>query len=80
MQKKIIPVIMCGGSGSRLWPLSRQSFPKQFLNLAFTEGLSLLQRTQKRTRKIKNIQELIRKWLRKDQFDLLNLDFEKIKF
>lgn len=29
----ILPVIMAGGSGSRLWPLSRQLFPKQFLNL-----------------------------------------------
>jgi mannose-1-phosphate guanylyltransferase len=29
----ILPVIMAGGSGSRLWPLSRQQFPKQFLNL-----------------------------------------------
>ena len=30
---KIIPVILCGGSGSRLWPLSRNGFPKQFLSL-----------------------------------------------
>ena len=29
----ICPVILCGGSGTRLWPLSRQSMPKQFLNL-----------------------------------------------
>ncbi|CAG8998559.1 MAG: Mannose-1-phosphate guanylyltransferase RfbM [Candidatus Celerinatantimonas neptuna] len=29
----ILPVIMCGGSGSRLWPLSRNEFPKQFLSL-----------------------------------------------
>jgi len=29
----ILPVIMAGGSGSRLWPLSRQLFPKQFLSL-----------------------------------------------
>ncbi|MFM2482025.1 mannose-1-phosphate guanylyltransferase/mannose-6-phosphate isomerase [Celerinatantimonas sp. YJH-8] len=29
----ILPVIMCGGSGSRLWPLSRTTFPKQFLSL-----------------------------------------------
>jgi mannose-1-phosphate guanylyltransferase/mannose-6-phosphate isomerase len=27
----VIPVILCGGSGTRLWPLSRSSFPKQFL-------------------------------------------------
>ncbi len=29
----MIPVIMSGGSGSRLWPVSRQSFPKQFCDL-----------------------------------------------
>jgi mannose-1-phosphate guanylyltransferase/mannose-6-phosphate isomerase len=32
-KKKIIPLILSGGSGSRLWPLSRKSFPKQFLPL-----------------------------------------------
>ena len=31
--KKIIPVILSGGAGTRLWPLSRQTFPKQFVNL-----------------------------------------------
>ncbi|MDB5446680.1 MAG: mannose-phosphate guanylyltransferase/mannose-6-phosphate isomerase [Phenylobacterium sp.] len=31
---KIFPVILSGGSGSRLWPLSRESFPKQLLPLA----------------------------------------------
>jgi len=30
----VIPVILCGGSGSRLWPLSRAGFPKQFLSLS----------------------------------------------
>jgi mannose-1-phosphate guanylyltransferase/mannose-6-phosphate isomerase len=30
----ITPVILCGGSGTRLWPLSRNAFPKQFLALA----------------------------------------------
>lgn len=29
----IYPIILCGGSGERLWPLSRRSYPKQFLNL-----------------------------------------------
>lgn len=29
----IIPVILCGGSGTRLWPLSREGYPKQFLDL-----------------------------------------------
>lgn len=31
---RIIPVILCGGSGTRLWPLSRSGFPKQFLVLS----------------------------------------------
>jgi mannose-1-phosphate guanylyltransferase/mannose-1-phosphate guanylyltransferase/mannose-6-phosphate isomerase len=34
MSAKIFPVILSGGSGSRLWPLSRESFPKQLLALA----------------------------------------------
>ncbi len=39
----IIPVILCGGSGSRLWPASRESYPKQFL--ALTGDKSLFQNT-----------------------------------
>jgi mannose-1-phosphate guanylyltransferase/mannose-6-phosphate isomerase len=31
--KNITPVILCGGSGTRLWPVSRKSFPKQFITL-----------------------------------------------
>lgn len=42
----IIPVILCGGSGTRLWPMSRQSLPKQFIPLA--DGKSLLQLTLER--------------------------------
>ncbi len=33
------PVVLCGGSGSRLWPLSRSGFPKQFLVLQGTQSL-----------------------------------------
>ncbi|VVE31925.1 mannose-1-phosphate guanyltransferase [Pandoraea morbifera] len=35
----VSPVILCGGSGSRLWPLSRSGFPKQFLSLTGRETL-----------------------------------------
>lgn len=51
----IIPVILCGGSGTRLWPLSRQSFPKQFLSLTSNNKDSLLQNTVKRISSLKNI-------------------------
>ncbi|MBC8161525.1 MAG: hypothetical protein H7Z42_09940, partial [Roseiflexaceae bacterium] len=37
--RTIQPVILCGGSGTRLWPLSRAGFPKQFLVLAGNESL-----------------------------------------
>src|SRR5215470_314162 len=30
---RIVPVIMCGGAGTRLWPVSRESMPKQFVPL-----------------------------------------------
>jgi mannose-1-phosphate guanylyltransferase/mannose-6-phosphate isomerase len=36
---KVTPVILCGGAGTRLWPLSRKGFPKQFLCLAGNESL-----------------------------------------
>lgn len=38
-----VPVIMAGGSGTRLWPLSRQLYPKQYLSL--TGEMSMLQET-----------------------------------
>ena len=44
----IIPVILSGGSGTRLWPLSRESYPKQFLALDSRTKKTLLQKTYKR--------------------------------
>ena len=46
----IVPVILAGGSGTRLWPLSRSSYPKQFLRL--TNQFSLLQNTILRLQKM----------------------------
>lgn len=37
--QQITPVILCGGSGTRLWPLSRAGFPKQFLVLSGNTSL-----------------------------------------
>ncbi|MEL7300960.1 MAG: mannose-1-phosphate guanylyltransferase/mannose-6-phosphate isomerase [Pseudomonadota bacterium] len=36
---KIVPILLCGGSGTRLWPLSRKSYPKQFAALAGDQTL-----------------------------------------
>jgi mannose-1-phosphate guanylyltransferase/mannose-6-phosphate isomerase len=39
MTDLIHPVLLCGGSGTRLWPLSRKSYPKQFVKLTGEESL-----------------------------------------
>ena len=44
----LVPVILCGGTGTRLWPLSRASYPKQYWPLAGTGEHTLLQQTQQR--------------------------------
>lgn len=50
-------VILCGGSGTRLWPLSRKNYPKQFLNLYSDK--SLLQETFLRIKKIMPSQNIV---------------------
>lgn len=42
----LVPVILCGGSGTRLWPLSRSSYPKQFVDLG--HGKTLFKETVRR--------------------------------
>ncbi len=51
----IVPVLLAGGSGTRLWPLSREQHPKQFLRLAGEH--SLLEQTFLRLRDIPEIAE-----------------------
>ncbi len=46
MSIAIVPVVLCGGSGTRLWPLSREKYPKQLLSLVNDD--SLLQATLRR--------------------------------
>lgn len=53
----ILPVILAGGSGSRLWPLSRELFPKQFLPLQ--DKSSMLQVTVKRLAGLSDISPLV---------------------
>ncbi|MGK7862420.1 mannose-1-phosphate guanylyltransferase/mannose-6-phosphate isomerase [Falsiroseomonas sp. E2-1-a4] len=47
-QETIVPVILCGGTGSRLWPLSREGYPKQFWPLV--SAGTMLQETAERAR------------------------------
>jgi mannose-1-phosphate guanylyltransferase len=53
----IIPVIMAGGSGTRLWPLSRTAFPKQFI--ALTSSLTMLQETAARLNGLSNAAPMV---------------------
>ena len=50
---QIIPVILTGGFGKRLWPLSRQTYPKQFLSLSSEN--SMFQETLMRLDKIESV-------------------------
>ena len=49
----IIPLILSGGSGTRLWPISRKNLPKQFLSLAGSE--TLFQQTVQRALRLQDV-------------------------
>ena len=51
---KIRPIILCGGSGTRLWPLSRGLYPKQFLPLCDPDW-SMLQQTLRRVQALPDV-------------------------
>ena len=53
---RLQPVILSGGKGSRLWPLSRECYPKQYLELDEKNNFSLLQNTYLRLNKIENLE------------------------
>lgn len=50
----LIPVILAGGTGSRLWPISRELHPKPFMRMA--DGESLIQKTLKRVAGLRGVQ------------------------
>ncbi len=54
---KLIPVILCGGAGSRLWPVSREQHPKPFIRLA--DGQSLLQKAWLRGAVMADVAEML---------------------
>ena len=53
----LYPVILCGGSGTRLWPLSREMYPKQFIDLG--EGRTLFKDTLRRASQIPDIADML---------------------
>jgi mannose-1-phosphate guanylyltransferase len=54
---KLITTILCGGVGSRLWPISRESHPKPFIRLS--DGESLLQKAFARAMNLSHVQEVL---------------------
>ncbi|HVP09384.1 MAG TPA: mannose-1-phosphate guanylyltransferase/mannose-6-phosphate isomerase [Burkholderiales bacterium] len=77
MRQAIVPVILCGGAGSRLWPVSRQLLPKQFLPLV--TGRTLLQDTALRARAAAGDSEILvicneaHRFLVQDQLSEVNI-------
>ena len=59
INKKLIPVILCGGKGTRLWPMSRSSLPKQYISLQRNNNKTLLQNTYERISNFENIDDPI---------------------
>lgn len=53
----VVAVVLSGGSGTRLWPLSRKAYPKQFLNLYGDD--TMFQQTLERLKGIENLSEII---------------------
>ncbi|WP_405080695.1 mannose-1-phosphate guanylyltransferase/mannose-6-phosphate isomerase [Pectobacterium versatile] len=77
----ILPIIMAGGSGSRLWPMSRTHYPKQFLSL--TSDLTMLQETVKRLNGLEHLPVSIicneeHRFLVAEQLRSANLDHSSI--
>ncbi|MBA2652905.1 MAG: mannose-1-phosphate guanylyltransferase/mannose-6-phosphate isomerase [Tatlockia sp.] len=54
---RMIPIILCGGAGSRLWPVSRELHPKPFIKLS--DGQSLLQKTFLRGAQLPGVEEIL---------------------
>jgi mannose-1-phosphate guanylyltransferase / mannose-6-phosphate isomerase len=86
MSNTIKPIILCGGSGTRLWPLSRESFPKQFVPLI--DGQSLLELTIDRVKELNApvcitneehrfiVQDLLNQSVKSDQTSVANVLLE----
>jgi len=82
--RKLLPVILSGGVGSRLWPLSREAHPKPFIKLG--DGQSLLQKSYIRARNISDSDEIVTVTNRdlffysKDEFEEIGVSASKNTF
>ncbi len=80
----LIPIILSGGVGSRLWPLSRSAFPKQYLKLDEESENTLLQETYIRLKGLKNLNNPIiicneeQRFIAAEQMRQINVDPVKI--
>jgi mannose-1-phosphate guanylyltransferase len=80
----LLPVIMSGGSGTRLWPLSRSQHPKPFIKLP--DGESLIQKTYLRAVKLPGVSNILTitnrdyYFLSKDELDPLHENYPDLHF
>lgn len=72
---KLIPIILCGGAGSRLWPISREQHTKPFIRLA--DGESLLQKAFLRGATLQYVKEILTVTNRDLQFKTLD-DYSEV--
>lgn len=79
-QMVLVPTILCGGAGSRLWPVSREMHPKPFMRLA--DGQSLLQKAFLRGAGMRDVAEILtitnRELLFKAQDDFAEVNASKL--
>ncbi|WP_245210907.1 mannose-1-phosphate guanylyltransferase/mannose-6-phosphate isomerase [Prochlorococcus marinus] len=80
----VTPIILSGGNGTRLWPVSRTAFPKQYLKMNPKSKYSLLQNTYLRLKDIKNLESPIivcneeQRFIVAEQMRVLNIDPQSI--
>ncbi len=82
--QKILPVILSGGSGTRLWPVSREASPKPFITLP--DGESFLQKTFRRAAALPDVTDILvvtradLYWRTQDHFKALQLQNTEIEY